>query len=130
LHPAYNRHFYLDYDEEEVSMSDSDFERQGLALLAKIEQQLEHAMDDSGADWDSDLEGTVLRLTFDDDSKMVINLQAPLREVWLASRRGGFHFRFDPQHGWIDTRDGVVLGQRLVEELGHHAGVELKALAL
>ncbi|MBM3371919.1 MAG: iron donor protein CyaY, partial [Betaproteobacteria bacterium] len=76
-------------------MSDSDFERQGLALLAKIEQQLEHAMHDSGADWDSDLEGTVLRLTFDDDSKMVINLQAPLREVWLASRRGGFHFRFD-----------------------------------
>ncbi|MFZ9492228.1 MAG: frataxin domain-containing protein, partial [Burkholderiaceae bacterium] len=44
--------------------------------------------------------------------------------------RGGFHFRFDPRYGWIDTRDGVALSQRLVEELGHHAGVELKALAL
>jgi CyaY protein len=111
-------------------MSDADFERQGLALLANIEQQLEHAMEACGADWDSDLEGTVLRLTFEDDSKVIINLQAPLREVWLASRRGGFHFRCDPQAGWIDTRDRVSLGQRLVEELGHHAGVELKALAL
>ncbi|NCW34170.1 MAG: iron donor protein CyaY, partial [Betaproteobacteria bacterium] len=77
-------------------MSDSDFERQGMAVLASIESQLEALMQTTSVQWDSALEGTVLRLTFDDDSRIVINLQAPLREIWLASRRGGFHFRRDP----------------------------------
>ncbi|NDF77658.1 MAG: iron donor protein CyaY [Betaproteobacteria bacterium] len=86
-------------------MSDSDFERQGMAVLASIESQLEALMQTTSVQWDSALEGTVLRLTFDDDSRIVINLQAPLREIWLASRRGGFHFRRDPAGGWLDTRD-------------------------
>ncbi|NDF75213.1 MAG: hypothetical protein EB114_13720, partial [Betaproteobacteria bacterium] len=65
-------------------MSDSDFERQGMAVLASIESQLEALMQTTSVQWDSALEGTVLRLTFDDDSRIVINLQAPLREIWLA----------------------------------------------
>jgi hypothetical protein len=54
-------------------------------------------------------------------SKIVVNTQPPLHELWLASRRGGYHFKFvDGQ--WIDTKDGVAFFARLSEEASHHAG--------
>nr|NDG61730.1 iron donor protein CyaY [Betaproteobacteria bacterium] len=109
-------------------MSDSDFERQGMAVLASIESQLEALMQTTSVQWDSALEGTVLRLTFDDDSRIVINLQAPLREIWLASRRGGFHFRRDPAGGWLDTRDACPLGERVAQEVAHHAAIPVEPL--
>ena len=111
-------------------MGDSDFERRGMAVLESIEQQLELAMHAAGASWDSDFEGSVLRLTFEDDSRVIMNLQAPLREIWLASRRGGFHFRLNSERGWIDTRDACKLGQRVAEEVSHHAGVEIAPITL
>jgi len=111
-------------------MSDSDFERRAMAVLQSIEQQLEQAMQNASACWDSDFEGTVLRLTFEDDSRVIMNLQAPLREIWLASRRGGYHFRLDAERGWVDTRDACPLGQRVAEEVSHHAATEIAPLRL
>jgi len=42
-------------------------------------------------------------LTFANHSQIIINLQKPLQEVWMAARAGGFHYRF-VDGAWQDTK--------------------------
>jgi CyaY protein len=84
------------------AMTDSEFEALAEAALAAVER----ALDASGIDVDVQQKGTgVLELEFDNGSKMVINRQGATRELWLAARSGGFHYRHDGE-AWRDTRDG------------------------
>jgi CyaY protein len=86
-------------------MNETDFEALAGAALAKIEQALEA----SGVDTDFELKaGGVLEIEFADGSKMVINRHGAAREIWVAARSGGFHFRWDGS-AWRDTRDGTEL---------------------
>jgi CyaY protein len=86
-------------------MNETDFEALAGAALAKIEQALEA----SGVDADFELKaGGVLEIEFADGSKMVINRHGAAREIWVAARSGGFHFRWDGS-AWRDTRDGTEL---------------------
>jgi len=86
-------------------MNETDFEALAGAALAKIEQALEA----SGVDADFELKaGGVLEIEFADASKMVINRHGAAREIWVAARSGGFHFRWDGS-AWRDTRDGTEL---------------------
>lgn len=64
---------------------------------------IEDALDAAGVDVDSSRSGQVLTLEFEDGSKIVINGQEPMRELWVACRAGGFHFRRDGAQ-WIDSR--------------------------
>lgn len=56
--------------------------------------QIEDAIEDSGADIDYETAGGILTLSFEDDSKIIINRQAPVRQIWVATRQGGFHFAY------------------------------------
>jgi CyaY protein len=86
-------------------MTDSEFEALTAAALGRIEQALE----DSGVDADvQSKSGGVLEIEFDNGSKMVINRHAAARELWVAAKSGGFHFRWDGAV-WRDTRDGSEL---------------------
>jgi CyaY protein len=49
--------------------------------------------------------GRVLTIEFDNGAKVVVNAQAPTRQLWLASRLGARHFVHDGAH-WLDTRTG------------------------
>jgi CyaY protein len=86
-------------------MTDSEFEALAAAVLGRVEQALE----DSGVDADvQSKSGGVLEIEFDNSSKMVINRHAAARELWVAAKSGGFHFRWDGAV-WRDTRDGSEL---------------------
>lgn len=86
-------------------MTDSEFEALAAAALGRVEQALE----DSGVDADvQSKSGGVLEIEFDNGSKMVINRHAAARELWVAAKSGGFHFRWDGAV-WRDTRDGSEL---------------------
>ena len=39
---------------------------------------------------------------------MIINRHGAAREIWVAAKSGGFHFRHDGSD-WRDTRDGSEL---------------------
>ena len=54
-------------------------------------------------------------------SKIVVNTQPPLHELWLAARAGGYHFRW-VDGAWRDTRDGVEFFSRLSQEASAQAG--------
>jgi CyaY protein len=86
-------------------MMEADFEKLAEAVLA----QIRHAVEASTADVDVEMKGDgVLELEFGDGAKMVINRHSAAREIWVAARSGGFHFRWDGQ-AWRDTRDNAEL---------------------
>lgn len=86
-------------------MTDAEFELLADATLAAVER----ALDRAGLDIDLQAKGAgVLELEFADGSKMVINRHAASREIWVAARSGGFHFRHE-NGAWRDSRDGSEL---------------------
>ena len=86
-------------------MTESEFESLAGAALAALESAFEAAVPDA----DVQAKGTgLLEIEFEDGSKMVINRHGAAREIWVAARSGGFHFRHDGG-SWRDTRDGTEL---------------------
>ena len=98
-------------------MTESEFESIADATLAALER----AFEASAPDADVQTKGSgVLEIEFEDGSKMVINRQGAAREIWVAAKSGGFHFRHDGT-AWRDTRDGSELFaavSRLASEQG------------
>lgn len=86
-------------------MTESEFENLAGAALAALESAFEASLPDV----DVQTKGAgVLEIEFDDGSKMVINRHGAAREIWVAAKSGGFHFRYDGAL-WRDTRDGTEL---------------------
>ncbi|TMI21582.1 MAG: iron donor protein CyaY [Betaproteobacteria bacterium] len=99
-------------------MNETEFEALAGAALSRIEQALEA----SGVDADFELKaGGVLEIEFADGSKMVINRHGAAREIWVAARAGGFHFRWDGS-AWRDTRDGTELFAALSKAVSAQSG--------
>ena len=79
-------------------------------LLEDVEQRLE----DSGVDIDTECVSGILTLEFENGSKVIINRQTPLRQIWVAAKSGGFHFSFDAlQNRWIEENSKDELFQAL-----------------
>jgi len=84
-------------------------ERQFEVLATHALRSIERALEESGLDADCELkEGGVLELEFSNGSKIIVNRHGAAREIWVAARAGGFHFRWDGS-AWRDTRDGAEL---------------------
>ena len=86
-------------------LTDAEYERRTLAVLAAVEARADQMLQDDVIDIDTNRTGGLLELSFPDGSKIVINTQPPLHELWLAARAGGYHFRAQAGH-WIDSKDG------------------------
>ena len=93
-------------------LSDAEYRRLSDAVLAGIEATVDRWLQEDVVDIDSHRTGGLLELSFPNGSKLVINTQPPLQEIWLAARTGGFHYRCIGGH-WRDTRDGSLFYERL-----------------
>lgn len=99
-------------------MEDKEFNALADGILARIESALEA----SDADLDFELAaGGVLEIEFADGSKIIVNRHGVAREIWVAARAGGFHFRWDG-FLWRDTRDGAELMEKLSVLASQQAG--------
>jgi CyaY protein len=76
-------------------------------------------------DIDSQRTGGLLELSFPDGSKIVVNTQPPLHELWLAARSAGRHFRHEAGR-WVDTRDGTEFLAALSQHASEQAGRALR----
>ena len=86
-------------------MTDPEYMDRAEALLARVEASCDRINDETDADVDNQRVGGMVTLTFADRSQIIVNLQRPLHEVWLAARSGGFHYKWDGQR-WRDTKAG------------------------
>ena len=93
-------------------MTDLEYHDKASVVLARIEACVDAWLQDDVVDIDTQRTGGLLEMSFPNGSKIILNTQPPLHEIWLAARSGGFHYKFaDGQ--WRDTRDGRELLQVL-----------------
>ena len=106
-------------------MTESEFLAVAEAVLDDIESRIEQAADAADVDVECSRSGNVLEIEFiDQNSKIIVNTQAPMQEIWVAARSGGFHYRMKDQR-WLDTRDGSELFAALSALASAQAGQAL-----
>ena len=99
-------------------MTDAEFEQLADRTLAAVER----ALDRSALDIDVQSKGDgVLEIEFSDGSKVIVNRHGAAREIWVAARSGGFHFRHAVD-AWRDTRDGTELFAALSKIVSAQSG--------
>ncbi len=99
-------------------MDDAEFATRAEATL----QALERSLEASAVDADVELrDGGILELEFPDGGKIIVNRHAVAREIWVAARAGGYHFRWDGA-AWRDTRDGTELFAALSRLISSQGG--------
>lgn len=104
-------------------MTESEFLALAESTLGAIEVALERVAASGDLDVECSRSGNVLEIEFvDNGSKIIINSQAPMQQMWVAARSGGFHYKRDDAR-WINTRDGSELSAALSRMVGEQGGV-------
>jgi len=112
------------------TINDKQFYQLGANVLHSIEFALEAADDELDLDLDVERQGgNVINIRFKDRSVIVVNTQAPLHEIWVAAKSGGYHYRWagtTSQPLWLDTKTGRELLSDLSEFASAQAGQAVK----
>ena len=101
-------------------LNDAEFSQAATATLARIEQALE----DADLDFETPADG-IIEVEFDDGSKIIINRHGVAREIWVAARSGGFHFK-SQDTGWVDTKSGEPLYDKLAALIAAQGGIMVR----
>ncbi|MBK1614656.1 iron donor protein CyaY [Rubrivivax gelatinosus] len=102
-------------------LTDAEYHRLSQEVLARIEAAADRLLQQDVVDIDTSRTGGLLELSFPNGSKIVVNTQPPLQEIWLAARGGGFHYRCVDGR-WLDTRDGSEFFEALALQASAQAG--------
>lgn len=90
-------------------MSENEFLQMADQCLQQVQERFESAFEQDELDVDCKRSGNVLEIEFvGNGSKIIVNSQAPMQEMWVAARTGGFHYKHDGQV-WRNTRDHTEL---------------------
>jgi CyaY protein len=104
-------------------VEEREFNASADAMLTRIEAALERCSD---CDFDFETKpGGVLELEFDNGSKVIINRHTAAREIWVAAKSGGYHFRLEADH-WIGTRDGEELLAAIARCMSEQSGAAVR----
>jgi CyaY protein len=103
-------------------MTESEFLVLAEQALGTIEASLEQVSDSGDLDVECSRSGNVLEIEFiDNGSKIIVNGQAPMQEMWVAAKSGGFHYKRENGR-WINTRDGSELFAALSKMVSEQGG--------
>jgi CyaY protein len=106
-------------------MSETEFLDQADSILSTIETAMDRLNDEDVLDVECKRSGNVLEIEFiDNGSKIIVNSQAPLQEMWVAARSGGFHYK-QVDGEWRNTRDGTELYAALSRMASEQGGAEV-----
>ena len=83
-------------------MTETEYLQQTQMLFNTVMAHIE----DNYPDLDAQSQGAIVEIENQDGQKIIINQQTPMQEVWLASRSGGYHFKWNGA-SWVNTRDGA-----------------------
>jgi CyaY protein len=99
------------------TLSDAGFYAIAEKTLKAIEISLEEAFQETDLDLDISRQGgNVVNIQFEDKSVIVVNTQSPLKEIWVAAKEGGFHYKWSgtlSEPLWLDTKTGAELFSEL-----------------
>lgn len=106
-------------------MTDSEFLDRAERLLLAVEGACDRINEATDADLDNQRTGSMVTISFVNRSQIVVNLQKPLQEVWLAAKDGGYHFKWDVAC-WRDTKTGDEFFATLTRCASAQAGEMLR----
>jgi CyaY protein len=106
-------------------MTDQEYMDQAESLLRAVESACDRINEDSDADIDNQRVGAMLTLTFANRSQIIINLQKPLQEVWMAAKSGGYHYRW-VAGSWQDTKGQGEFFAALSDNASRQSGLSLR----
>ena len=92
-------------------MNESEFQE----IAEQTIEDIQDAIDNSGADIDYDEIGGVLTLEFEDNSKIIFSKQGAMNQLWMAAKSGGFHFDYSEEtEQWLcDSGDNEEMYKML-----------------
>lgn len=105
-------------------MTDLEFLNTAESLLSRIEASCDRISDETDADIDNQRVGGMITITFSNRSQIIVNLQKPLHEVWLAAKSGGHHYKFNAGQ-WQDTKGEGEFFENLSRFASQQSGVAL-----
>ena len=105
-------------------MTDLEFMDRAEKLLLAIEERCDQIYETTDADLDSQRTGGLVTITFSNRSQIVVNLQKPLHEVWMAAQSGGYHYKFDGAV-WRDTKSPGEFFADLSRDASAQSGMSL-----
>ena len=85
-------------------------------------RDLEARLDAAGLDFETG--GGILTIEMDDGSRIILNRQPPVQELWLAAKSGGYHFAWDGSR-WYSRRDSASLDDLLRRCIREQGGPDL-----
>ena len=106
-------------------MTDLEFLDTAERLLSRIETSCDRINDETDADIDNQRVGGMITITFSNRSQIIVNLQKPLHEVWLAAKSGGYHYKFK-EGAWQDTQGEGEFFENLSRFGSAQSGVKLQ----
>jgi CyaY protein len=106
------------------TLTDAQYHAKASAVLASVEAAIDRWLQDDVIDIDTSRTGGLLELGFPNGSKIVLNTQPPLHELWMAARAGGYHYKHVAGR-WLD-REGRELFEALSACASEQAGVALR----
>jgi CyaY protein len=106
-----------------LAMTDTEYLQHAEALLSAVEANCDRINDASDTDVDNQRVGGMITITFANRSQIIINLQKPLQEVWMATKAGGFHYKFDGI--WLSTRESSEFFSDLSRHASAQTGIKL-----
>lgn len=105
-----------------TKMTETEFLALADATLSQIEAAFERVAEETDVDVECTRSGNVLEIEFiDNGSKIIVNSQAPMQEMWVAAKAGGYHYRQE-NGAWRNTRDGSEMFATLSELASGQAG--------
>lgn len=105
-------------------MTDLQYQDLAETALKAVELACDRINEETDADIDNQRTGGMITLTFRNRSQIVINLQKPLQEIWMAARAGGFHYKCNSSQ-WMDTKGGGEFFANLSRYASEQAGQPL-----
>ena len=108
-------------------MTESEF----LSQVDETLEQIEEILDEAESDLDYEVQGGMLTVKCENGSQIIFTRQPPVKQLWIATPRGGFHYDYDPAQGfWVRDTDGERLADLLTQAFSEQAGEEFDFSAL
>jgi len=103
-------------------MTESEY----LARVDATLERIEEILDDAESDLDYEAQGGMMTIKCENGSQLIFTRQPPLKQLWLATRHGGYHFDYDTTaNSWCRDSDGASLAEVLTQAFADQAGETL-----
>ena len=111
-------------------MSESEFLDLAESTLTTIESAMDRLNDEDLLDVECKRSGNVLEIEFiDNGSKIIVNSQTPMQELWVAAKSGGFHYNYDTgAQQWRNDQSGAELFDELSRLASEQAGKNVRLI--